>query len=163
MERYAARGLAALEQQRQLAHGEPQLAAVAPLPRRRKATLLESLREDAQAGPVPVQDLGSPAVLRHEEEEIAREHVAAKPLGHQKRQRVEALPHVRRRGEGVHRHLPRRADHASRRRRSATPATSSPSMRTPPGPCTTIRGGSASTDTGTNRGLVSAFASASAG
>ena len=43
--------LAALEQQRQLAHGEPQLAAVATLPRRRKAPLLESLREDAQ--PVP--------------------------------------------------------------------------------------------------------------
>jgi hypothetical protein len=40
--------------------------------------------------------------------------------------------------------LARRPDHASRRRRSASDATSSPSIRTPPGTCTTMWAGGTS-------------------
>src|SRR4051812_6410966 len=57
----------------------------------------------------------------------------------QRRERVEALAHVHRLAESVHGDLTTAADHSpTRRTSSATAASSSPSMRRPRAPCTTI-------------------------
>jgi hypothetical protein len=60
--------LAPLEEQREFAHREPGGLAVRA-PRRGEPALLEPLREDAQAGAVPVQDLGALSIARDAEEQ----------------------------------------------------------------------------------------------
>ncbi len=87
----------AFEEQLQLAHREPYDARVGRAPQTREAPALEPLGVNAEAGPVPEQDLGALARRVHEEVAIARQRISREPLTHERAEPVEAFAQVGRR------------------------------------------------------------------
>src|SRR5258708_8321521 len=137
-EAHAQRELAALEQERQLAHRQRQRALPRPLPRRREVPGLEALAEQAQARGGEVQGLGPLPRPADDDEDVARgQALLHRPLD-QRPQRVVRVAHVHRLPVDEHAAVPNRAeDHDILRSSSARLSTSRPSTTRPLGACAT--------------------------
>src|SRR5258708_209093 len=133
-EAHAQRELAALEQERQLAHRQRQRALPRPLPRRREVPGLEALAEQAQARAVEVQGLGPLPRPADEDEDVAREQALLHRPFDQRPQRVVRLAHIHRLPVDEHADvLDRAEDHDILRNSAASVSTSSPSTTSPLG------------------------------
>jgi hypothetical protein len=85
--------VAALDEERKLVGREPdRCPVVAPQPG--EAASLEPLLKDAEAGPVPDQDLARLPAAIDEQEDVAAENVVPHCVGHEPVQAVETLPQV---------------------------------------------------------------------
>src|ERR1700733_12858474 len=122
---------ATLDVERELAGRQAHdLAVVAP--ELGETTLLELLREDAQAGAIPEQNLAELARLIHEKEQLAAERVAREAGLHEPEQAVVAFAQIDRRREREHADRARRPDdHATPRRIAIAAAIDTPSIRIP--------------------------------
>jgi len=76
--------LAAFDELGQLGERQLHLAAARPVVHRCEAALLEALGEQAQAGTVEVQNLGSLTIAADEQIQIAAQRVTAQLLLHQR-------------------------------------------------------------------------------
>src|ERR1700733_4494992 len=143
---------ATLDVERELAGRQAHdLAVVAP--ELGETTLLELLREDAQAGAIPEQNLAELARLIHEKEQLAAERVAREAGLHEPEQAVVAFAQIDRRREREHADRARRPDdHATPRRIAIAAAIDTPSIRIPFGvtSVTLSIGGASTTSTGSN-------------
>ena len=87
-----------------------------------------------------MENLGAPAFLVGEEEEVSAQRIAPKALANQRAQALETLAEVDRSTEGVDANVAANADHESARASIKTCSKASPSMRWPPGKVTTNDG-----------------------
>ena len=136
----------AFEKELQLAHGEAHDPRGGLAPQAGKATALEPLGVDAEAGAVPQEHLGPLARGIHEQVAIAGERIVAQPLAHEPAQPVEAFTQIGGPAIGPHRDLPCGADHESARRTATSVSPSSPSMRKPCGVTSTMCDGRSGAD-----------------
>ena len=126
---HAFQGPRALEEERELAHGQLDAASASGFPEQREAPLLEPLLIDAEPGPIPDQHLGAGARPIREEEEMSRERIPPELARDERRESVVARPQVGGLGIRPHPQRARAADHASLRNSSAASGTDNPSTR----------------------------------
>src|SRR5215475_11776834 len=149
---------AALDEQRELARGEPQhLAVVAPQLGERAP--LQPLLKDAQAGAIPHEHLAELARLIHEQEHLAAQRVPPQPGLHQPVEAVVPFSKVDRGWVGEYADSAAGPeDHASPRRIAITSPIVRPSIRSPVGDTSTIvRSTCAGSATSTRRSLTGRF------